>query len=125
VPGRDLQVPEAHEPGHPGVPVGQPVASLLDVHDPPAGRGSIAGAQGQHGESPAGHPFPAWVAELAGQRERLPGVVAGLVVAPRVLQAVGPQSLRPGYERVPAFPLADPDAPLRSLNGLPGVPGEQ
>jgi hypothetical protein len=71
----------------------------------------------QHPESPGGHSLPAGITQLAGQRERMFGLLAGLVPAAGLSQALGMQHLGPRQERVPPLVAHHRHAVLGGLLG--------
>ena len=73
--------------------------------------------QRQQPERPARHPLPAGVGQLTGQRERVLGVLASLIPAAGLGQALGTQHLGPRQERIPPFAARRLDAQGRKERG--------
>jgi hypothetical protein len=123
--GGRFQLGQADVGGDPHVPVWHPIAAAPGIGQPDLRGTQVTPVHCQQPQRPSGHPLPAGIAQLAGQRERMFGVPAGLVPAAGCGQALGMQHLGPGQERIPPFAERRCRAPLGGLLGRLYLPGEQ
>ena len=122
--GGRFQLGQADVGGDPHVPVWHPIAAAPGVGEPDLRGARVTPIKRQQPERPGGHPLPARVAQLAGQCERMFGVLAGLVPAAGRGQALGVQHLGPRQERVPPLAARHCHAPFGGLLGRLHLPGE-
>jgi hypothetical protein len=123
--GGGFQLGQADIGGDPHVPVRHPVAAPPGIGEPGLRGAQVTCVQRQQPERPGGHPFPAGIAQLAGQHERMFGLLAGLVPAVGLGQRLRIQHLGPWQERIPPLAAGHRHALRGGLLGRLQMPGEQ
>src|SRR4030095_10598829 len=96
----------------PDVAVRYPITASPGVGDPGLGCGQVTGVPCEHPERPGGHALPAWIAELARQRESVFGVLVGLIPPAGLGQTLGTEHLGPRQVGVPPLVVRQGNAAL-------------